>query len=365
MTMFLPSVAAGRRSGRRPAAFALMCVTATLAAPLAPLAAQDRGPVRTSEDSQPYSCAPVPRSIEPTPQQQAHAQELASAARQAVVLGNLGRARNLLVRAAQSDPTAPSVRYYLARVLDDQGDREQALAEYCRTLDLGAPRDEAVFARERMRALTDPEGLQVRDDAIADDARIPDDPIADEARIPDDSIAEDLRISDDSTAEDLRISDGAIGPSRSTGPLRTRSARGGASPTVALALGMLVPGLGQYYSGRPVRGGVVASLAVGALASGFFVQKRSIGCLDPAGAGGGGCLPDDIARVKVSRPYLTAGIAVAGGVALLGALDAYFGARERREVQTFTEARGPQVEGPSISSRDGVAEISFFTIRVR
>lgn len=336
MTMSLPSVASGRRGVRIPVAFALTCVAATLAAPLAAasLAAQDRGPGRTFEYSKPIpsTCAPLPpRTVEPSPEERIQASELASAARQSVVLGHLEQARILLLRAVQLDPRAPNVPYYLARVLDDRGEREQALTEYCRTLALGAPRDEAAFARERIRALTNQEELQSPDDAIAEEQRIPDD---------------------------------AIALSGSAGPLPSRRAPGGASPTAAFTLGMLIPGLGQYYAGEPVRGTVVASLAIGALASGFFVQKRSVGCLEPVGSGQG-CLPDDIVRVNLSRPYLTTGIAVAGGVALLGALDAYFGARGERKARSFTEDDGPRVEGPSISSREGVAELRFLTLRMR
>lgn len=325
MTMSPASVASGRRRSRVTVVFALMCVAATLAAPLA---AQDRGPGSTFEYSQPppSSCAhaPVPGTIEPipqpSPQARTQARELAAAARQSVVLGDLDRARSLLLRAVRLDPAAPNVPYHLARVLDDQGEAEQALAEYCRTIALGAPPDEAAFARERIRALAD--------------------------------------------HEELRISDDASAPSSSTGPLRRQSVRGEASPAAALTLGMLIPGLGQYYSGRPGRGTVVASLAMGALASGFFVRKRSVDCLEPVGSGGG-CLPDNVVRVTVSRPYVTTGIAVAASVALLGALDAYFGAREQRQIRRFTEAGGPHVDGPSISSNDGVAELSFFTIRMR
>lgn len=329
MRMSLPGDASGRRGARTPVAFALIYVTATLAAPMA---AQDPepGPTFGYPQPSPSACPPGPRPIEPSPQDRMQARELASAARQSVILGDLDQAHSLLLRAVRLDPTAPDVPYYLARVLDDQGQREQALAEYCRTLALGAPPDEAAFARERIEALTDQEEVQVPDDGIA---------------------------------EERRILDDAVVRSRSTGPLRRRSAPGVTSPTTAFTLGMLIPGLGQYYSGKPVRGAVVASLAMGALASGVFVQKRSVGCLEPVGSGER-CLPDDIVHVKMSRPYLATGIAVAGSVALLGALDAYFGAREQREGRGFTEARGSHVEGPSISSRDGITEISF-TVRTR
>lgn len=352
MTITLPSVASGGREGRTPVAFALLCVAATLAAPLA---AQDRGLGPSVEYSEPVlsACAPVPRTTQPSPQERTQARELGSAARQSVVLGDLERARDLLLRAVRLDPTAPSVPYYLARVLDDQGEREQALAEYCRTLTLGAPREEAAFARERIEALTGHEDFQTADATVAEELRTRDDAVTDEPRIPDAAVTEELRSPDD-----------AVAPSTSTGPRRSRAERDGASPTAALTLGMLIPGLGHYYSGRPVRGTVVASLAMGALASGFLVQKRSVDCLEPVGDGEG-CLPGAIADVERSRPYLTTGIAVAGGVALLGALDAYFGAREERRARSFTEARGPHVEGPSISSRGGVTELSFLTIRMR
>lgn len=412
MTMSLPSVASDRHGVRTPLVLVLACVATTLAAPLA---AQDRGQGSTSEQSQPPApwCAPAPRTIEPSPQDRNQARTLVSSARQSVVLGDLEQAQDLLLRAVRLDPTTPDAPYYLARVLDDQGNHEQALAEYCRTVALGAPSEEAAFARERIEALTgaltgaeaqsqspDPavaerprapddevaERLRTRDVAVAERPRAPDVAVAERLRTPDvavaqrprtpdevvgerprardDEVAEALRTPERTIAESLQAPDEAVASSGSTGPRRSRAARGGPSPTAALTLGMLMPGLGHYYAGKPVRGTIVVSVVMGALASGFFVEKRSVDCLEPVGPGES-CLPGDIADVKMSRPYLTTGIAVAGGVALLGALDAFFGAREQRESPSFAQDRGPQVEGPSIASRGGVTELSFLTIRMR
>lgn len=390
MTMSLPSVASDRHGARTPVIVVLTCVATTLAAPLA---AQDRGQGSTSEHSQPPSpwCVPAPRTIAPSPAEQNQARKLVSSARQSVVLGDLEQAQDLLLRAVRLDPTTPEAPYYLARVLDDQGEHGQALAEYCRTVALGAPSEEAAFARERIEALTgaltgaeaqsqspDPavaERPRARDQAVAerpptpDEAvalrpRTPDVAVAEPPPTPDDEVAEALRTPEPTVAESLQARDEAVASSRSTGPRRSRAARDGVSPTAALTLGMLVPGLGHYYAGKPVRGTLVVSVVMGALASGFFVEKRSVDCLQPVGPGES-CLPGDIADVEMSRPYLTTGIAVAGGVALLGALDAFFGAREQRESPSFAEDQGPQVEGPSISSRGGLTELSFLTIRMR
>jgi hypothetical protein len=79
----------------------------------------------------------------------------------------------------------------------------------------------------------------------------------------------------------------------------------------------------------------------------------------------GGCPTGEIAGVEMSRPYATTGLAVALGVSVLGALDAYFGARGRSRDGIFVEARGRAIGWPSISSKDGAVQVSFLSLPMR
>lgn len=366
---------------------ALLCVSAMAAAPLG---AQELTLKRPHSGVANYECPRVPRGPEPSLEQRTRAMELASSAATSVVLGDDERARDLLIWATALDPTSADLRYRLARALDDLDERTRALAEYCRTVSVGGTSEEAKFSRDRIAVLIDLEaasipetartafelGVSAFDRGRLTDARrsfaiaasvAPAWPLAhynqgvtlaalgsrDEAVV-------SLRryIERDPGAEDVLV------VSEQIGQLRGAPALGGLSPYTAFAVGVIVPGLGQYSSGRPLRGAVVTGLAAGALATGFFVKKRAVRCLVVL-TSDGSCPTGEIASVDVSRPYATTGIAVALGVSVLGALDAYFGARARSRDRTFAQAGGLRIGRPSISSKDGAVELSVLSLRMR
>ena len=385
------AVTAHRRSQPKrsvcPATLVLLSLWAALTAPLA---AQELTLRREYPGLTSYECPAQPRAAEPSLPEQAQATQVASAAGQAVILGDLDRARALLERATELDPTSAELAYRLARVLDDAGDRTQAVAEYCRTLSLGTSSEEAGFARDRIDALVDLEvasipeaariafdmGVSAFDEGFLEDARESFSVAASQApawQLPyynegvtlaalgrDDEAVASLRryLELDPEAADV------VAVSQRIGQLEGRLVFSGPNPSTALTLGFVFPGLGQYYSGRSLRGTAVTSLAVGALAMGFLVQKRDVRCLVAVNPGEG-CPTGEVARIDMSRPYLTAGLGVALGASLIGALDAYLGARGQRRTLASTEARGPRVEGPSISSRRGIVEIRFVNLRLR
>ncbi len=97
------------------------------------------------------------------------------------------------------------------------------------------------------------------------------------------------------------------------------------SPGQALALGLLLPGLGEIYAGRPVLGVFALGAAAGALAAAFMVEKVDVRCATiPVN---NFCPPEDIVSETMERPYLGAGVAAAAGITLLGALDAFLATR--------------------------------------
>lgn len=96
------------------------------------------------------------------------------------------------------------------------------------------------------------------------------------------------------------------------------------SPGRALALGLAAPGLGHFYTARPVRGLLVLSAAAGALAAGVFYEKVDIRCLAIPTANV--CPPGQVATEESSRPLLLPAIGAAAAITLLGAIDAFAGA---------------------------------------
>ena len=93
----------------------------------------------------------------------------------------------------------------------------------------------------------------------------------------------------------------------------------------ALALGLVVPGLGQVYAGRRILGLVSLAAAGSAAAAGLLYERVSVDCrIQPVN---GSCPPADVLNERSERPYLTAGIAGAVAVTLIGALDGFLSAR--------------------------------------
>jgi tetratricopeptide (TPR) repeat protein len=100
----------------------------------------------------------------------------------------------------------------------------------------------------------------------------------------------------------------------------------GRSPTSALGHGLIAPGLGQFYTGRPLLGFAVTAAAAGGIAWALgqhrVVETRTF--TDPFGR-------VDTFEVTVrKRPHLTAGLAAAGAVWLFGAVESALHAARAR-----------------------------------
>jgi hypothetical protein len=138
------------------------------------------------------------------------------------------------------------------------------------------------------------------------------------------------------------------------------------APGQAAMLGVVLPGLGQIYTGRPVVGVLVLGAAGTALAVGVLKESVSVRCLTiPVD---NFCPREDVLSEEVERPYLSAGLGIAAAVTLVGALDAYFGARRanaRAAAARGSEAgrTGLHLERPAIQPRPG--EIRLALIRAR
>lgn len=128
------------------------------------------------------------------------------------------------------------------------------------------------------------------------------------------------------------------------------------NPGQALAMGLVVPGLGQFYTRRPVRGLLALGVAAGALAAGLMSERLEVDCrsvpVDNT------CPGPDVLGERTTRPYMAPAIAVAAGVALISAIDAFMAARTANAesgVPGASAGTGLRVLRPAIGlSTDGV-----------
>ncbi len=378
------------QNGRR-LCLAMVFLTMAMAPMCAPLRAQELGLKRALPGNEIFACSPTDSSAAPGPEERTQAGRLGSNADQALILGDRERARDLLARATELDPSSASLAYRYARVLEDLGARNAAIAEYCRVILLGPEASRFEDAASRMQSLLDEEWAQIPDEAIqafetglsgADEGRL-------EAamrsfglawqRAPEwaDAVFNrgivEARLGrvDEAVADLQRYlnlrpeAPDAILVSRRIGELRSLETL--PRPAAAFTLGLLFPGMGQFYSGRAFSGITVLTLAAGAAATGFLVEEVTVFCVGSTGSGGE-CPEERVIGEEVDTPYLTYGLAAAGAVAVIGAIEAYFRARGRRSREAGTlvamKIGRARLSGPAVSANGrrlqvDLARISF------
>ncbi|MGE0159716.1 MAG: hypothetical protein AB7T31_09925 [Gemmatimonadales bacterium] len=359
-----------------------------------PLRAQDLPLQRDYPGLGPLVCPAPAELVLPAPEERAQASQLASDAAQAVILGELGRAEELLLGATALDGASFELAYQHARVLEDLGRPAAAMDEYCRSLVLEAETGDVTDARARLDELyavmqsSIPEvaresfysGLTLADAAMYEPAlqaftvavdAAPDWPPAIYnrgvilerlGRVPESLV--DYRRYLQLTPSDIDPVVAAV--TERVGMLEGLVALPTPSPGGALALGMAFPGMGQYYSGRSLSGTVVLSLAAGAVAAGILYKEVTVHCLTPSA---GSCAPGDVVDESSERPYLWPAIGAAGAVTLAGAIEAFVRARGRRsEIESVRapvqETRSLRLSGPAVSARRGRLDLAFLVVRL-
>ena len=308
-------------------------------------------------------CSAQPKAGDVQQLQRDEAERLATAANQASILGDNTAAVELLTRAAARDPSSDRIAYRLARLLESLQRRTDAVNEYCRYVALAPTSADAPEARQRIAALTDAGGFAVPaaaatafESAITqyDATRLVDAEAALNTAlevVPDwadaiynrgvvrralgrqDAAAADLRryleLNPGSADFDAVLK--ALGPAAPATPRYSASA--------AFATGLLVPGLGHFTIGRPVRGTVFLAAAAGTVAAGLLTRRVEVECLAPAT--NGRCPPGQAVREQVERPYLVPALGAAAVVGLIGAVDAFLGARKlNRRVEATRQSAG-------------------------
>ena len=363
---------------------------------VAPLAGQELSLQRDYPGSGPYECPAFVVPVEPSPDDRARAAQLASDANQAMILGDLARVDELLGRSADLDGTSADLAYRHARVLEDLGAVEDAMTEFCRALDLDVESIGVMDVRERIVALE--QQLITR---IPEDAR---DFFQDGLAQADDSLFTDAIESFTDAIEaapewetpvynrgiiyehlgrvreslsDFRSyltyfavdpeAEAAMAVSERIGLLEGVASVVTPSPSGAFVLGM-VPGMGHYYTGRPVGGTITLGVAVAAVAAGFMYTNITVVCLD-ANPSLETCPSELIVDEVTEKPYVVYGLGIAAAVTIYGAIDALRQAKRRRseaEVLSVTPPpTGPQLGLPTVSTRGSRIDLNLVRVIFR
>jgi tetratricopeptide (TPR) repeat protein len=278
----------------RPALAALL-----LAGALATRAGAQRLPVKTSLAASGVSgCAAFPAPVSPAPltaSADADSRRLIATAQEAALQGEHAAARDAFMRAAQLSPANARVAYYLGREHEALGESPDAVREYCRYLALAAAAPDADEVRGRVVRLTPASEiarvdearanfrsgvalLQRRQYAAADSTfgqvmrQVPTAPEPWFNRALSRAARGDRTRALADFERYLELSPAA--PDRAL--LRTTMSRLPErvyGPGQALASGLVVPGLGQMSTGRPVLGVIALGAVGGAVA--LALQSRS------------------------------------------------------------------------------------------
>jgi len=305
--------------------------------------------------SERFACPAWSSPAPATPESAREARALASEASNALVLGELDRAESFLTRALELDPGAADLLYRHARVLEAREDRAGAISGFCRALAAGSGTEEVSDAQARLESLVELDRPQLPPDAVAafdrgvSMARMERYAAAEAAfetalreqpdwapAVYNVGVVSARRGDRDKAVEHLRryltLAPGApdvADVSRALGRWEVAPNGRLPDPGATLALGMFLPGTGQFYSGRTWPGVGVLAAATGAVAAGFLVREVRVRCVGAAEAGGS-CPPEQVVGRQTSRPHLGLALAVAAGVTIGGAVEAFLRARSDR-----------------------------------
>jgi len=286
----------------------------------------------------------LPAPVAPGNLQRSQARELASRAQQAAILGDTASARARLRDARALDPTDPDLAYQLARMYESGAASDSAVAEYCHFLALSPNGADAADARARVAVLAKPvadpkieaanatfrDGLAAYDagrmiEAEAKFARaIEEQPTWADAYY-DRALAREAQGRRELAAVDLesylRVNPAA--DDRASVSARIASLRRARlSPGQALALGIVIPGAGQFYTHRPGWGTVFLVTAGSALGFGLMPQNKTKTVQGTATDPFGNPYTYTTTQRTTERPNLVAGAIAAAVIDLMGASEA-------------------------------------------
>jgi tetratricopeptide (TPR) repeat protein len=309
----------------------------------------------------------------PTQEEMGQASQLGSEANQENILGNQVRARDLLERATELDPTSALLAFRYGIILENLGEVEPAIEQFCRADALGAREQAVGDPRPHLEELWRTRELDLPEEARSYflngllQADLGDFIGAEEAFAAAFLAAPEwgdavynrgvmrIRLGEpDLAVEDLQRylaivpeAEDAILVSQRIGQLQIRPGSA-VSPGTALGLGILIPGMGQFYTGRVLRGFGVLAVAGGAIAVGFLIEEVEVKCVGRPPSGGD-CPSDRVISESTNNPYMIHGLAAAGVVALVGAVEAYFKAKRPLSLSEPGEVVGVDVGSARVS----------------
>jgi tetratricopeptide (TPR) repeat protein len=315
-------------------------IALALAALSAPVGAQSLPLKRPALTPVAVACPVFQTPATPVREQIDEANRLATLGQESSLEGDHRAARDLFSQAAALDPKEASLAYRLAREQEALGQRQEAVHEYCRYLFLAPGASDAAQFTGRIAQLLPADvkthgndvvsafqagvvAFDARDwrDAITSFSKAGEQDTALTAAVYDRGVAHDQNgdaaaaIQDyssylrrDPLASDTDQVRARVDALRSSIP----------SPGAAFALGIL-PGGGEFYTSQPILGVVVAAGVAGGVV--LALQKKTVTrdtmYPDPFG---NGTYPGTYTQTQ--HPNIAIGAGVAGGVLLLGALEA-------------------------------------------
>lgn len=310
----------------------------------------------------PSSATPLPA---PDPTAEVEATQLISDGQDAALQGEHAAARDAFAKAAVLAPSNGRLAYYLGRELEALQDNIAAVKEYCRYLSLATGASDGDEVRGRIVRLTPASELARLEEARANfqsgvallrrqqyaaadsvfgavATTVPNAPEPYFNRALSRAARGERAIAMQDFQRYLDLSPRAADQATVRGAMSRLPDRV-YGPGQAFASGLLVPGLGQMNTGRPVLG--VLTLGVVATAAGFAWQQRETletqVFTDPFG----NSYTDTV--TKVSRPRLVAGLVTAGAVWALAAFESSTYARRSRSRAAAIIAReGSGVPAP-------------------
>jgi tetratricopeptide (TPR) repeat protein len=134
-------------------------------------------------------------------------------------------------------------------------------------------------------------------------------------------------------------------------------------PGQAALLGMIFPGLGEFYTGRALRGALIMGAAAGAVAFGFMTESLEVQCLSvPVN---NFCPPEEVVGERVTRPYLAPSVGAAAALTIFGAIDAFIGARRAnaRAAAAAGGQRGARLEVPALVPTSRNVRLELLRVR--
>jgi tetratricopeptide (TPR) repeat protein len=288
--------------------------------------------------------ASVVQSASPTEAQRHDARDMAQRARQSAILGDATASLSQLRGAAGLDPTDPNLAYELARAYENAGVLSNAAAEYCRFLSLAPSAIEAPDVRAHVTTLVPPKPDTVvtvggtafkRGTDAYDKGQWTDAEVFFTTVIRIDSTSADafynralvrsLQNHRNEAAADyeryLRLRPEAVDRALVVARLNELRAQR-LSASEAFGLGVVVPGGGQFYTRRPIRG--ILSLAAVGGASAFAMMQKTTTTTTTQTASDpfGNHYSYSVTTAHKTRPYMIPGFSAAGVVALFSAIDA-------------------------------------------